>query len=418
MEGSSIMAIEPVHSADPATPGMSPASSPAPPARRVDAVDVLRGAVMVLMVLDHTRDYFGNAAIDPTDLSQASPALFLTRWVTHFCAPVFAFLAGTGAYLAGSRGRSRRDLAAFLATRGLWLIFLELTVVRLGLFFDPISPPLILAVFWSIGASFIVLAGLVFLPSRMVGAMGVLLIASHGLAGDLSLGTETPAALQAASALLLRPGLLPLPGGLTVLVVYPLIPWLGVVAAGYAFGEIIRLEPRQRQRVLWIMGLAMTAAFVILRAWGLYGDPRPWTAQATPLLTGLSFINCTKQPPSPLFVLMTLGPALAALALIDRAGIRGPVGRALVTLGRVPLFYFLLQWYVIHGLAVLSSLVRGFPVAWQFSAAALGPPPDGWAFGLPGIYAAWAVVLAVLYPPCRWFAGVKARHPGGWLSYL
>jgi uncharacterized membrane protein len=388
--------------------------------RRVEGIDVLRGVVMVLMVLDHTRDYFGNALVDPTDLSQASPALFLTRWVTHFCAPVFAFLAGTGAYLAGSRGRSRGDLAAFLASRGLWLVFLELTVVRLGLFFDPVNAPVILAVFWSIGASFVVLAGLVFLPSRAVGALGVLLIATHGLAGSLSLspGSATPAALRAASALLLRPGLLPLPGGVTVLVAYPLLPWLGVVAAGYGFGEIIRLEPERRWRVMWIAGLAMTAAFVILRAWGVYGDPRPWTTQATPLLTGLSFINCTKQPPSPLFVLMTLGPAITALAVIDRVGIRSVVGRALVTLGRVPLFYFLLQWYVIHGLAVMAGMARGFPVAWLFSPAALGPAPEGWALGLPGIYAAWAVVLAALYVPCRWFAGVKARHPGGWLSYL
>jgi len=410
------MAIEPAASPDRATP----LEAPAPHARRVEAVDVLRGAVMVLMVLDHTRDYLGNAAIDPTDLSRASPALFLTRWVTHFCAPVFAFLAGTGAYLAGSRGRSKADLAAFLATRGLWLIFLELTVVRLGLFFDPVNAPVILTVLWSIGASFVVLAGLVFLPSRVVGALGVLLIATHGLAGSLGVSPDStpPAALQAAGALLLRPGLLPMPGGVTVLVVYPLLPWLGVVAAGYAFGEIIRLEPERRQRVTWNMGVVMTAAFVILRAWGVYGDPRPWTTQATPLLTGLSFINCTKQPPSPLFVLMTLGPAIAALAVIDRVGIRGPVSRVLVKLGRVPLFYFLLQWPVIHGLAVLLGVVRGLPVAWQFSPAALGPAPEGWALSLPGIYAAWAVVLAVMYLPCRWFAGVKARHPGGWLSYL
>jgi uncharacterized membrane protein len=170
--------------------------------------------------------------------------------------------------------------------------------------------------------------------------------------------------------------------------------------------------------VIGITGVALTAAFVILRAWGVHGEPRPWATQATPLRTALSFINCTKQPPSPLFVLMTLGPAIAALAVIDRAGIRGPVDRALVTLGRVPLFYYLLSWYVIHGLAVLAGLVRGMPVAWQFSPAALGSPPEGWPLSLPGIYAAWAVVLAVLYVPCRWFAGVKARHPGGWLSYL
>ncbi|HEV8067841.1 MAG TPA: heparan-alpha-glucosaminide N-acetyltransferase domain-containing protein [Planctomycetaceae bacterium] len=406
-------AVLPDHEASP----MAPARSLSPPARRVDAVDVLRGAVMVLMVLDHTRDYFGDASIDPTDLSRVSAALFLTRWVTHFCAPVFAFLAGTGAYLAGSRGRSRRDLAAFLASRGIWLIFLELTIVRLGLFFDPVSAPVILTVLWSIGASFVVLAGLIFLPSRVVGALGMLLIATHGLASGL-LPSEGASVLQADATLLLRPGLLPLPGGINVLVGYPLLPWLGVVAAGYGFGEVIRLEPGLRRRVMWVTGVAMIAAFVILRAWGVSVDPRPWTTQATPLLTGLSFINCTKQPPSLLFVLMTLGPAIAALAVLDRVVIRGPLGRAVVTFGRVPLFYYLLQWYVIHGLAVLAGLMRGLPVAWMFSAAALGPAPEGWSLSLPGIYVAWVVVLAVLYLPCRWFAGVKARHPGGWLSYL
>jgi uncharacterized membrane protein len=408
------MSIESAALPDHATPLIPPA----PPARRVEAVDAIRGAVMVLMVLDHTRDYFGNASIIPTDLSLGSPALFMTRWVTHFCAPVFAFLAGTGAYLAGSRGWSRSDLASFLATRGLWLIFLELTVIRLGLFFDPVNAPVILTVLWSIGGSFIVLAALVFLPSRVIGAIGVLLIAMHGLADGFLPDSASPAALRAASAFLLRPGFVPLPGVVGVRVGYPLLPWLGVVAAGYGFGEVIRLESGLRRRVLWITGVAMTAAFVILRASGIYGEPSPWTTQATPLLTGLSFINCTKQPPSLLFVLMTLGPAIAALAVIDRVGIRGPVGRAVVTLGRVPLFYFILQWYVIHGLAVLTGLARGLPVAWQFSVAALGKPPDGWDLGLPGVYIAWAVVLAVLYVPCRWFAGVKARHPGGWLSYL
>jgi uncharacterized membrane protein len=409
------MSIEAAASLDHATPLMAPA-----PVRRVDAVDVLRGAVMVLMVLDHTRDYFGNAAINPLDLSRVSPALFLTRWVTHFCAPVFAFLAGTGAFLAGSRGRSRGDLAAFLATRGVWLIFLEVTVVRLGLFFDPVSAPVILTVLWSIGASFLVLAGLVFLPSRVVGALGVLLIAMHGLAGEFLAGSATASASGAAGVLLLlfRRGVLPLFGGVNVVIAYPLLPWFGVVAAGYGFGEVIRLEPGRRRRVMWIMGLAMTAAFALLRAWGVDGEPSPWETQGTPLLTALSFVNCTKQPPSLLFVLMTLGPAIAALAVIDRVGIRGPIGRALVTLGRVPLFYFLLQWYVIHPLAVLTGLVRGLPVAWLFSPAALGPPPEGWALSLPGIYAAWVLVLALLYVACRWFAGVKARNPGGWLSYL
>jgi uncharacterized membrane protein len=385
---------------------------------RVEAVDILRGAVMVLMALDHTRDYFGDARLDPTDLSLAGPALFLTRWVTHFCAPVFAFLAGTGAFLAGSRGRSRGELAAFLATRGAWLVFLEVTVVRLGLFFDPVSAPVILTVLWSIGASFVLLAGLVFVPSRIVGTLGVVLVATHGLAGILASGTASSLLSGPAGAMLLRPGFVPLPIGVSLIVGYPLLPWFGIVAAGYGFGELIQLTPERRRRLIAITGLVMTAAFVVLRAWGVYGEPRPWTAESTPLLTVLSFMNCTKQPPSPLFVLMTLGPALAALALIDSVGVRGPLGRALLTFGRVPLFYFLLHWYVIHGLAALTGLARGFSIGWMFSPQALGPVPEGWPLNLPAIYVAWAVVVAVMYIPCRWFAGVKARNPGGWLSYL
>jgi uncharacterized membrane protein len=410
------MSSELAASLEPSVSFTEPSTTPS--ARRVEAIDMLRGAVMVMMVLDHTRDYFGDPTLDPTNLAQSSPALFLTRWVTHFCAPVFAFLAGTGAYLAGSRGRSRAGLAAFLATRGLWLIFLEMTVVRLGLFFEFLSAPLILTVLWSIGASFLVLSALVFVPSRVVGLLGLLIIATHGLADGFAPTRESPFAAQLAGAFLLRPGFLPLPGGVGLLVGYPLLPWLGVVAAGYGFGEVVRLEPGRRRRLMGATGLAMILAFVVLRAWGGYGDPRPWASQATPLLTALSFMNCTKQPPSLLFVLMTLGPAIAALAVLDRVGVRGPLGRVLVTLGRVPLFYYLLQWYVIHGLAVLTALARGFPIARQFSPEVLGKPPEGWAMSLPTIDLAWIVIVALLYVPCRWFAGVKARHPGGWLSYL
>jgi uncharacterized membrane protein len=412
------MSIETATSLDDAPLAMAPPPSPAKPGWRFEAMDVLRGAIMVLMALDHTRDFFGDASFNPTDLSQATPAMFLTRWVTHFCAPGFAFFAGAGAYLAGSRGRPRGELARFLATRGIWLIFLELTVVRLGLFFDPIFAPLILTVLWSIGASFVLLAGLVFLPSRVVGAFGVLLIATHGLADAFAPGPDAPAATQAAFRFLLRPGPLPLPGGVVAIVGYPLLPWFGIVAAGYGFGEVIRLKPERRWRVMAVTGVAMTVAFLVLRASGVYGDASPWTTGRTPLLTALSFINCTKQPPSLLFVLMTLGPVIAAMGVVDRVGIRGPVGRGLVTLGRVPLFYFLVHFYLIHGLAVVLGLMRGFPVGWMFSPAALGRPPEGWPLSLPGIYVAWVAVVAVMFLPCRWFAGVKARHPGGWLSYL
>jgi uncharacterized membrane protein len=385
---------------------------------RYDAVDLLRGLVMVLMVIDHTRDFFGDGTVNPTDLSKVTPALFLTRWVTHFCAPVFAFLAGTGAYLAGVRGRTRGSLAAFLAKRGLWLIFLELTVVRFGMLFNPAPKTALLLVFWSIGASFVVMSVLVFLPSRVVGALGVLLIATHNLADTTSFSPGALGPLQPLAVLLLRPGLLSLPGGVNVLVPYPLLPWLGVVAAGYGFGEVVRLEPARRRLVMLVLGLGLTIAFVALRAWGAYGEPNAWTSQGTPLLTVLSFLNCTKYPPSLLFLLMTLGPAIVALSVLDRIGARGPLGQAILTFGRVPLFYYILQWYVIHSLAVLVALARGFPVGWLLADVFPSVPPPEWPLGLPWIYTIWAVVLAILYVPCRWFAGVKERHRGGWLSYL
>ena len=238
------------------------------PSARIDSVNLLRGLVMVLMVLDHTRDFFGDATFNPTDLSRATTALFMTRWVTHFCAPVFAFLAGSGAYLAGSRGRSRASLAWFLATRGLWLIFLELTVVNLGLYFNPLPSVVFLLVFWSIGGSFVLLSSLVWLPARVIGlALGVLIVAAHNLIDVFSLSPGSLGRLQPL-AVLLRPGGVPLPAGATLLFGYPLIPWFGVVAAGYGFGEIIRLESERRRSITLGIGLALIALFILAAVFG------------------------------------------------------------------------------------------------------------------------------------------------------
>ncbi len=270
------MSTEPAAVSDNAPyPGFSPTgpTSLTPPPR-FEAVDLLRGAVMVLMVLDHTRDFFGDATLNPTDLSKSSPALFLTRWVTHFCAPVFAFLAGAGVYLAGIRGRSRAGLAKYLFTRGLWLIFLELTVVNFGLLFNPAPRTMFLLVLWSIGGSFVLMSGLVFLPSRVVGGLGLLLIATHSLIDFQSFSPNASGPLQTLAMLLLRRGVLPLPGGVSLIVGYPLLPWFGVVAAGYGFAEIIRLEPKRRRSVIFVTGLGLTVVFVALRTWGVYGEPQ------------------------------------------------------------------------------------------------------------------------------------------------
>jgi uncharacterized membrane protein len=388
---------------------------------RLDSVDMLRGAVMVLMVLDHTRDFFTSSNFNPTDLSTVPPALFMTRWVTHFCAPVFAFLAGTGAFLASARGMGRGDLARFLLTRGLWLVILEQTIEPFGMTFR-INPGLFLGlVLWSIGWSLVVLAGLVALrtPARVIAALGVLMIAGHNLADGIN--AANVGAFGPLLVLLHQPGLIGNPStGPFLLVGYNLVPWVGVVAAGFGFGELLCWKPERRQRALLGLGIGLSAAFVALRALNVYGDPNPWSPQRTPLLTVLSFLNCTKYPPSLLFLLMTLGPALLALWWFDRGDVASTApGRFLVTLGRVPLFYYLSQWYVIHLLALLVALVRGQPLDWLFSKSFPVVPPPESSYGLPVVYLMWAVVVAVLYPLCRWFAGVKARNRNvWWLAYL
>jgi uncharacterized membrane protein len=389
----------------------------AKPARRLDGLDLLRGLVMVVMVLDHTRDYFGDPSINPTDLSRTTPALFLTRWITHFCAPTFALLAGVGARLAGARGLDRGALARFLLTRGLWLIFLEQTIEKFGLTFR-LKPDLLIGlVLWSIGGSFVLLSAFVAakVPARVVGATGLAIIAAHNLLDGSSFEFAGP--LRPLLSFLLRPGVIEGPGGVTVLVGYPLLPWFGVVAVGYWLGDVFGLEPNRRRAMLTWIGLAAIGLFAALRFSRIYGEPRSWSSEGGGLATVLSFVNCTKYPPSLLFLLMTLGPALLALAAFERGA--GVLGRPLVTLGRVPLFFYLLQWYVIHALALAVAAARGEPTGWLFVDFPGCQPPSSSAFSLPAVYGWWFVVLAVLYAPCGWFAGVKRRHRTSvWLRYL
>ncbi|HEV3120816.1 MAG TPA: heparan-alpha-glucosaminide N-acetyltransferase domain-containing protein [Isosphaeraceae bacterium] len=391
---------------------MSTPESPIP-RPRLDSVDLLRGLIMALMVLDHTRDFFTNARFDASDLSQTTPAIFFTRWVTHFCAPGFMFLAGVGASLAGSRGMSKPALARFLATRGLWLIFLELTVSRLGLVFNLDYRFIPLIVLWAIGCSMLVLSALIFLPQVAIAAFGLVMIAGHNLLDGLS--AEQLHLPRALWTILHNPGRVPLMSGRTCIVMYPLVPWIGVMAIGYAFGPLLRLEPSKRRRELLSIGLGATLAFIALRASNVYGDPFKWSYQSSPLFTLMSFINCLKYPPSLLYLLMTLGPAIALLALLDR-----PVSllaRPLLVFGRVPLFFYLLQWPVLHALAIAIAAVNGQPSAWIQVGGPFGPPP-GYGYDLPFTYLMWAVTLALLYPPCRWFADLKRRRSDWWLSYL
>jgi uncharacterized membrane protein len=317
---------------------------------------------------------------------------------------VFVFLAGTGAYLAGTRGKDRSELARFLGTRGLWLIVLELTVVRFGMTFHLDATRGMMQVIWAIGWSMIALAALIRLSTIEIGALGLLMIAGHNLLDGIRAEMFAEfGPLKSLWHVLHEPGrIAPLPGT-RYFVAYPLVPWIGVMAVGYAFGGLLGLEPRRRQRVLIQLGLALTATFLLLRAGNLYGDPEPWRVQPRgPVFTILSFLNCEKYPPSLLYLLMTLGPAILVLGFLDR-GV-GRFGGPLVTLGRVPLFFYLLQWPLAHALAILLAATRG------------EPPDEG--HDLMVVYLVWLVALVILYPLCARFAALKRRRRDAWLSYL
>ncbi|HKS28194.1 MAG TPA: heparan-alpha-glucosaminide N-acetyltransferase domain-containing protein [Pyrinomonadaceae bacterium] len=384
---------------------------------RLDSVDLLRGLVMVIMALDHVRDFFHHDALlfDPTDLSRTNGALFLTRWVTHFCAPVFVFLAGTGAFLSTMRGKTKGELSRFLLTRGLWLVLLELTVVRLGWTFNLDYTFNVGQVIWAIGWSMVALSVLIYLPLWAITMFGVFMIAVHNAFDPFK--AATAGAMSGVWAAFHTGELTETYGGIRFFPMYPLIPWIGVMATGYSFGQIFRLEAEKRRRVLLYLGLALTLLFVLIRATNLYGDPRPWSVQGNALWTFFSFINCQKYPPSLLFLLMTLGPAIASLAFFERVNLKpSALAAPFVVFGRVPLFYYVLHLFVIHGLAVGFAFIKyGSKLQDAFQT---GRPPEDYGYSLPIVYLVWIGIILALYPICRWFAGVKRRRKEAWLSYI
>lgn len=400
-------------------------------AARVDAIDILRGIVMVVMVLDHTRDFAHADAtrFNPLDLQQTTIALFLTRWITHFCAPIFIFLAGVGARLQSAR-TPRPALARFLLTRGAWLIVLEFTVVRVGTWFNVDYSFLGMAqVIWAIGVSMVALAALVYLPMRAIAAVALGMIVLHHtldgvrVAGWHGPGSAVPGPLAVLWVFLHQPGeAVPVFGfpGPFVFVMYPVIPWVGVMAAGYVFGGVYQWTPDRRRAVLVRLGLACLAAFVVLRAPNFYGDPSHWSLQATPLFTLLSFVNVTKYPPSLLFLLITLGPALLLLAWFEATRARNWLTRTLDALGQVPLFFYLLQWPMAHAVALVASYLAGKPTSHLFANPpdALMNAPMGAGFPLPVVYVCWMIALLLLVPLCRWYAGIKRERRNSWLRYL
>ena len=372
---------------------------------RVLSVDILRGAVMIIMALDHTRDYFSNLRFPPENLAKATPALFATRWVTHFCAPIFFLLAGVGASLAVSAGKSRRAVSWFLLTRGLWLIVLEMTVLQFAWNFS-IGFPLFLIVIWALGWSMIVLAALIFLPRWAIATIAITMIATHNLLDPIR-----PDAFGSLAPLW---HFLHVPGFVMgkALIGYPLIPWCGVMALGYALGAVFEWTPEVRKKILIRAGIAMVIAFIVLRYFNLYGNPAPWSPQRSAAMTVASFLNLLKYPPSLMYLLMTLGPAFVVLALLDN--VRGRLANAIAVYGRVPMFYYVVHIFVIHLLAYLFAVIQGG--RGDFLSLDTGSFPEWYGTSLAGVYLAWAIVILILYLPCRWFASLKSRRKDWWLS--
>jgi uncharacterized membrane protein len=383
----------------------------------------------VVMAIDHVRDYFNfGGEADPMANPGIGAALFFTRWITHFCAPTFVFLSGVSIYLQKLNGKSNAELSRFLWTRGLWLIILEFTIVRFGIVFNLDYSFFGMAqVIWVIGVSMIVMAALIHLPLRAIGTLGLSMILLHDLLDFVRVppqiafaGTPPPDVWQSLWIILHQPGVVPLFGNSIIFFAYPLIPWMGVMAAGYAVGTVYSWETARRRRMLLKIGIAATILFAAIRLINVYGDPVPWSIQATPIATFLSFLNTTKYPPSLLFLLMTLGPALIVLALTDRVDGKVIWQRICAVYGRVPMFYYILQWFVAHGLGILLSYFAGKDFGYLFlSVLQMGQAaPPGHGFPLWVVYAVWISGLVILYPLCASYGKIKRNSRHWAFSYL
>jgi uncharacterized membrane protein len=384
--------------------------------KRIGSLDLLKGLVMVVMALDHTRDYFHSASFfyDPTDPTQTTVPIFFTRWITHFCAPAFCFLAGASAYLVGIR-KQKRALSAFLLKRGTWLVFIELTIVNFAWYFDVYFSSPGLLVIWSLGISMIVLSALIHLPRTVILVFSVLLIFGHNLLD----GTHFDG--NYFWAILHEMSVFKFSDNFRLYVDYPVIPWIAVMSLGYCFGALYdkSYEAKKRKRVLNIIGISSVTLFLILRGINLYGNPLKWIQFDTFSQTMMSFLNPSKYPPSLLYLLMTLGPALIFLANAEH--LKGRLVNFFSTFGRVPFFYYILHLYLIHFLALVASQLTGF--GWRNMIlndwVSSVPSLKGYGFGLWVVYLVWVAVIIILFPICKKFDTYKINHKEKWwLSYL
>jgi len=381
--------------------------------QRIESVDMLRGGIMIIMALDHVRDYV-YYPVDPVNMQTTFPALFFTRWITHFCAPLFMFLAGTGAFLSLGRGKTKRDLAGFLLSRGLFLILAEHFIMRPAWTFGFTWLPIWFITLSALGAAMIFLSGAIFLPRWLMVSVSAAMVLFHNAFDGfhaVSWGSWywVWALLHELAFVNDKHGTLVLLSG------YPLIPWIGVMALGYAFGSVLKLEPGKRNRALYLLGGSLTLAFFALRFASVYGDPQPWHVYPTASQTVMAFFNCQKYPPSLLYLLMTIGPGIAVLPLLE--GVKNRVGQWVIVFGRVPMFYYVVHVFVVHAMAVGLALAFHKPAPWTplwfFTTI-----PANFGFSLWVVYGVWIAVIVALYPLCRLYADLKKRRKDWWLGYL
>lgn len=384
---------------------------------RILSIDVLRGIIMLIMALDHCRDFlhFQGSQYSPTNMATTTVILFFTRWITHFCAPVFVFLSGVSAYLAGLK-RSKSELSMFLIKRGIWLILTELLVITFMFTLNPSYNVFVLEVLWAIGCSMVILGLLVRAPLPVIALIGCIIFFGHNVLDGMQLPKSGPGNVLL-TVFFTAPGIV-LPVGSKHLVLdgYAIIPWTGVMLIGYVFGSFYRpgFDTKQRKKILLLTGVSLTMLFVLLRFVNAYGDPAPWSAQRNVAHTLLSYLNTTKYPPSLLYLGMTLGPALILLSLIE--GVKNKLTAIGMVYGNVPFFYFVLHLYFIRAINIILIFVSGLNMKTTSSPFVFQPP----AFGYPlwMVYLTWVFVIVVLYFPCKWYANYKRSHHQWWLSYL
>jgi len=378
---------------------------------RLQSVDMLRGLVMIIMALDHMRDFTTIYHFNAEDLSQTTIPLFFTRWVTHFCAPVFMFVAGVGSGLGEINGKSKKELSYFLWTRGLWLVFLEFTVIKLGWAFNFTEPNIILQVIWALGMSMLSLAVLIYIPKKWLLIVGLIMVFGHNLLDDIN--SESFGILAPLWKMFHVDGRFPL-GSITVIAKYPMIPWIGVMALGYVFSAFYKMEAGVRQQKMFLLGLICTILFIVIRWINIYGDPLPWETQSTFGMTLVSFLNTNKYPPSLSYLLMTLGPSIMLLALFER--VHGWFSNFLTVFGRVPMFFYIVHIYSIHLLAVLLGLYQGFAIS-DMTTLFRNLPQD-YGFGLPVTYILWFLLIISHYYLCKEYIKFKKGKTHPFFSYI